>query len=154
MKFKKSFTLSTLLLSIFIFGQKKNEFDLSVFPKAKAGFEEKIIPIDGASNNIRIELFVSTTKAVDTCNKFTLLGNFEQKTLRDWRYNYYEFKTKGQVEGEYICPYDNNKVEKVIYAQSKIIDNYDNSPVIVYIPNGYSLEYKIWKTNDKLLSVQ
>ena len=45
------------------------------------------------------------------------------------------------------------KEEKELQEKPKI--NYNSKlPIVVYVPDGYSLEYRIWKANDKLILVK
>lgn len=45
---------------------------------------------------------------------------------------------------------DNKSVEKIVHAKS-IQTRYNSKlPIVVYVPKSYTLEYRIWKADEKL----
>lgn len=46
--------------------------------------------------------------------------------------------------------FDNKSVEKIVHAQSLQTSYNSKLPIVVYVPKGYTLEYRIWKADEKL----
>ena len=152
MKLRKVFSLLALLMVMVTFAQKNMKIDYSMYPKAKDGYEQKIITLKTLPNedNYSVEIFAGKKTLVDSCNHFFLAGVFEQKTVDGWGYDYFNFESNGNVGGTLMGCFDNKSVEKIVHAQS--IQTLYNSklPIVVYVPKGYTLEYRIWKADEKL----
>ncbi|MGV0947134.1 ecotin family protein [Empedobacter falsenii] len=152
MKLRKVFSVLALLMVMVTFAQKNMKIDYSMYPKAKDGYEQKIITLKTLPNedNYSVEIFAGKKTLVDSCNHFFLAGAFEQKTVDGWGYDYFNFESNGNVGGTLMGCFDNKSVEKIVHAQS--IQTLYNSklPIVVYVPKGYTLEYRIWKADEKL----
>ena len=152
MKLRKVFSVLALLMVMLTFAQKNMKIDYSMYPKAKDGDEQKIITLKTLPNedNYSVEIFAGKKTLVDSCNHFFLAGAFEQKTVDGWGYDYFNFESNGNVGGTLMGCFDNKSVEKIIHAQS-IQTRYNSKlPIVVYVPKGYTLEYRIWKADEKL----
>ena len=152
MKLTKIFSVLALLMVMVTFAQKNMKIDYSMYPKAKDGYEQKIITLKTLPNedNYSVEIFAGKKTLVDSCNHFFLAGVFEQKTVDGWGYDYFNFESNGNVGGTLMGCFDNKSVEKIIHAQS-IQTRYNSKlPIVVYVPKGYTLEYRIWKADEKL----
>ena len=152
MKLTKIFSVLALLMVMVTFAQKNMKIDYSMYPKAKDGYEQKIITLKTLPNedNYSVEIFAGKKTLVDSCNHFFLAGAFEQKTVDGWGYDYFNFESNGNVGGTLMGCFDNKSVEKIIHAQS-IQTRYNSKlPIVVYVPKGYTLEYRIWKADEKL----
>ena len=131
---------------------QKSKIDYSMYPKAKDGFEQKVITLKTLPNesNYEVELFVGKKMLVDTCNNFFLTGIFDEKTVDGWGYNYYQFETNNNVAGTLMGCQDQEKTEKTVHAQAIKARYNSKLPIVVYVPKGFSLEYRIWKAEKKL----
>lgn len=150
MKLRKVFSVLALLMVMVTFAQKNMKIDYSMYPKAKDGYEQKIITLKTLPNedNYSVEIFAGKKTLVDSCNHFFLAGAFEQKTVDG--YDYFNFESNGNVGGTLMGCFDNKSVEKIVHAQS-IQTRYNSKlPIVVYVPKGYTLEYRIWKADEKL----
>src|SRR5690606_34373101 len=99
--------LCCLLHYPFLAQQVITKQDLSIFPKPEAGYKKVVIevPHSDKDDQKRIEFSVGKWMEVDGCNSFHLQGLLETKDLQGWGYNYYVFKTNGQVTSTMIgCP--------------------------------------------------
>ena len=152
MKLRKVFSVLALLMVMVTFAQKNMKIDYSMYPKAKDGYEQKIITLKTLPNedNYSVEIFAGKKTLVDSCNHFFLAGAFEQKTVDGWGYDYFNFESNGNVGGTLMGCFDNKSVEKIVHAQS-IQTRYNSKlPIVVYVPKSYTLEYRIWKADEKL----
>ena len=151
----KLFSIVALILTTLSFAQK-SKIDYSMYPKAKTGYEQKVITLKTLPNedNYSVELFVGKKTAVDTCNNFFLAGNFEEKTVDGWGYNFYQFESNGNVAGTLMGCMNNKTVEKTVHAKSLQTRYNSTLPIVVYVPKGFTLEYRIWKADEKLTTVK
>lgn len=152
---------SALLLAVFgilttgAFAQEK-KVDISIFPEAKEGYKKVVlnVPKKGKEDNLQLEIFVGKYVEVDMCNNHFLIGEFKDKELKSWGYTYYEYKTKGDVGGTMMACPDNKKQTKFVNGKGEIIRYNSKVPVVVYVPNGMEVKYRVWKTKAKLNTVK
>lgn len=119
MKLRKVFSFLALLMFMVTFAQKNMKIDYSMYPKAKDGYEQKIITLKTLPNedNYSVEIFAGKKTLVDSCNHFFLAGSFEQKTVDGWGYDYFNFESDGNIAGTLMGCSDNKSVEK-LYTQN------------------------------------
>ena len=152
MKLRKVFSVLALLMFMVTFAQKNMKIDYSMYPKAKDGYEQKIITLKTLPNedNYSVEIFAGKKTLVDSCNHFFLAGSFEQKTVDGWGYDYFNFESDGNIAGTLMGCSDNKSVEKIVHAKSIQTRCNSKLPIVVYVPKSYTLENRIWKADEKL----
>jgi len=147
-----SFLVAFITLSIQAMAQQViTKQDLSIFPKPEAGYKKVIIevPHSDKDDQKKIEFSVGKWMEVDGCNYFNLHGTLETKDLQGWGYNYYVFKTNGQVTSTMIgCP-DAAKRNLFVTAQPEMVRYNGKLPIVVYVPEGYDVQFKIYKAEDE-----
>lgn len=128
--------------------------NLAAFPKSQIGFQRYVIhlPANGTDETYQVELIVGKTVTVD-CNQHRLSGNIAEKDLTGWGYNYYEFTTQGQMASTMMACPNSPKVEKFITGAKKLVRYNSRLPIVVFVPNGYELKYRLWKAMDIQTSV-
>ena len=125
--------------------------DLSIFPKPEAGYKKVVIevPHSDKDNQKKIEFSVGKWMEVDGCNYFNLHGTLETKDLQGWGYNYYVFKTNGQVTSTMIgCP-DAAKRNIFVTAQPEMVRYNGKLPIVIYVPEEYQVQFKIYQAQDE-----
>ncbi len=152
----KLFSVLALIIATFTFAQQANKIDYSMYPKAKEGYKQKVITLKSLPNeeDYSVEIFAGKKMNVDSCNHFSLIGNLDEKSVEGWGYSYYNFETKGESMSTAMGCLDNKSIEKNVHAESKQVRYNSRLPIVVYVPNGYTLEYKIWKADKKLTLVK
>lgn len=123
--------------------------NLTPFPKSQDGFQRYVIhlPANGTDETYQVELIAGKTAEVD-CNQHRLSGNIAEKDLAGWGYNYYEFTSQGQMASTRMACPDRPKAEKFITGATKLVRYNSRLPVVVFVPNGYELKYRLWKAQD------
>lgn len=125
---------------------EKTEHDLSMYPEPTEDLQRHIIILAKEENeaDYKIELYAGKTMEVD-CNKHTLAGEFEKKSVEGWGYPYFEFKTSGHVMSTRMaCPEDS--WHKAFVEAPSILKRYNSKlPLVVYTPKGYEVRYRVWK---------
>lgn len=147
--------MTIILSSVVSYGQKDAK-DASMFPEAKDNMQKVVInlPSKKDESNYKIELFVGRNAEVDNCNRHMLIGEFKDKDLKGWGYTFYEFKSKGELAGTLMACPDSKMVNQFVTGQTTTINYNSKIPVVVYIPKGMEVKYKIWSTKKKLISIK
>lgn len=124
--------------------------DPQIFPKPEKGYKMMVIdvPYSDRDQDKRIEFSVGKMMEVDGCNHFGLNGETTQLDLQGWGYTYYVFKTDGQVIGTQMgCP-DAAKRNLFVSAQPTAVRYNGKMPIIIYIPEEYDVQFKIFSATD------
>lgn len=148
-----SLLITLISLSINVMAQQTiTKQDLSIFPKPEAGYKKVVIevPHSDKDNQKKIEFSIGKWMEVDGCNFFNLQGTLETKELQGWGYNYYVFKTNGQVTSTMMgCP-DAKKRNLFVTAQPEMTHYNGKLPIVIYVPEKYEVQFKIYKAENEL----
>jgi len=124
--------------------------DLSIFPKPEAGYKKMVIevPYSSSDEQKRIEFKIGKWMDVDGCNSFGLQGTLEKKPLQGWGYDYYVFKTKGDViSTQMACPGLPNR-KLFVSAQPEMVRYNGRLPIVIYVPEEYQVQFNIFKAEE------
>jgi len=124
--------------------------DLSMYPNPPNGFKRICIELEPKDSEelCKIELIPGKKMKVD-CNQHRLAGELLQKSIQGWGYSYYYFETKGLIiSTQMACP-EEELQEKYIASESKIMRYNSTLPIILIIPAGYDIQYRIWNGQEK-----
>ncbi|WP_353135481.1 ecotin family protein [Pseudopedobacter sp.] len=150
---KLSFTLALVGLSLSIMAQSTIiKQDLSIYPKPEKGYKQLVIEVPHSKNDInkRIEFTVGKWMEVDGCNSHGLQGTLEKKDLQGWGYNYYIFKTKGDVfSTQMACPGTPNR-HMFVSGQREFVNYNGQLPIVIYVPEGYDVQFRIYKAEEDI----
>ena len=130
--------------------EDENLPDLSMFPLAPNGYKRVYIQLEpkGDEALYKIELIPGKKMKVD-CNQHRLAGELIQKSIQGWGYTYHIFETQGQIMStQMACP-EEDLVEKFIIAESKLLRYNSTLPLVLMMPVGYDIQYRIWNAQDK-----
>lgn len=146
-----------LISSGAIFAQKdsaKNiESEIKMFPDAKPGYKQVYIkvPTKKNENNLKVEIFVGKTQMVD-CNRHFMGGTIQTVNLEGWGYDYYVVESEGVIGStKMACP-DNKMTKEFVHMESKLLRYNSKLPIVIYVPEGLEVNYKIWKAGKKMKS--
>lgn len=150
--------LVTLILTLFIGLNSSNaqsvisKIDPKIFPEAQKGYKKMIIEVPYSENdaNKKIEFYVGKWMDVDGCNSFNLMGTYTQKDLQGWGYSYWDFTTKGEIRSTLMgCP-DAKGRHLFVSASPQIVDYNGRMPIVIYVPEGYDVQFKIFKAENEV----
>lgn len=125
--------------------KQERESILAPFPQAPEGMVRHVIYVDTKAdeNLYKIEVVPGKVMNVDN-NIHRLMGKMEEKTLEGWGYTYYEFTSNGQTASTLMAT-SGPKVNKFISAQTLMVRYNSKMPVVVYAPEGFDIQYRIWR---------
>jgi len=148
----KTFQIGISILTLFIVSnimaeENTKKDNISMFPKAKKGFERHIIKVPATDNdyNNRVELLIGKMMLVD-CNQHSLAGKLENITLKGWGYKYIEVSDiREGISTMMAC--NKEKTEKFITLRTtkdKLRRYNSRLPIVIYLPEGYQVRYRVW----------
>jgi len=104
-----------------------------------------------------LELIVGKTVQVDEKNRYFFAGKIENETIKGWGYTRYYVSKLGPMAGTLMAGDPNvPKVSKFItLAGEPYIIRYNSRvPIVVYVPEGVEVRYRIWTTDVGLKEMQ
>lgn len=122
----------------------------NIFPVPEKGYKKMVIEVPYSSNdqNKKIEFSIGKMMEVDGCNSFGLQGTLEKKDLQGWGYEYYVFKTKGDIiSTQMACP-DMPKRNLFVSNQGTTLNYNGRMPVVIYVPEEYDVQFKIYTADN------
>lgn len=128
--------------------------NLKAFPETIDGMDRYVIYLDKKKNEnlLKVEILPGKVMEVD-CNNHRLMGKIEEKDVAGWGYTYFSFDSNGQAVSTMMsCP-DPKKME-FVYGESKLINYNSKLPIVVYVPKGIELKYKIWSAGKEKAAVK
>lgn len=158
---KSLFTLvfAFLLISTtgMLFAQKNANLakEIEMFPAPKHGFKQVFIKVPSKKNenNYKVEILVGKTEMVD-CNRHFMGGTIEEKNLDGWGYTYYVAETNGNVGSTMMACPDGKLTKQFIHLQSMMVNYNSRLPIVIYVPEGLEVNYKVWSAGKKMKVAQ
>lgn len=128
--------------------------DLKPYPAPPAGFERWVfrVPAVDQADDRRVELVIGKSLAVD-CNRTWFRGNLVEKVAEGWGYPYFEVdQIVGPASTMMACPPGQERREAFVEVQGEgFLQRYNSRlPVVVYVPDGYEVRYRIWSTGPEI----
>lgn len=124
--------------------------NLKTYPETVESLERHVIYVGERKNEemFKVELIPGKTMLVD-CNQHRLSGEMKEETVQGWGYTYHTFKSDGQTASTMMmCP--DPKTEKFVSGGSEMVRYNSRLPIVVYLPKGFELKYKIWSAGRAL----
>lgn len=120
---------------------------LKPYPVAPEGLTRHVIDLPAQANEAdrRVELIAGKTLEVD-CNHHSLGGQWQEKTVEGWGYNYYELGQVGPARSTLMaCPDDSRRQAFVPVGGEPLLVRYNSKlPLVIYAPADVEVRYRIW----------
>lgn len=122
--------------------------NLKAYPEKIGDLQRYVIYVAPEENEslFEVELIAGKTMDVD-CNNHRLMGQFQEEIVDGWGYSYFVFETDGNVASTMMMCFG-EKTEKFIEGQSLTTRYNSRLPLVVYLPDGYELKYRIWTAGE------
>lgn len=122
---------------------------LKAFPPAEEGMVRYVLQLPAHDDETlyRLELIVGQRLLLDAENLYRLGGQLEREIIEGWGYSRYLVKTLGPVMGTLMAVDPAKaKVERfvTIGAEPYLIPYNSRLPVVVYVPAGAEVHYRLW----------
>jgi ecotin len=127
------------------------EDNLAAFPPAEPGMVRYVLQLPERTDEslFQLELIVGRTVETDAVNRYFLLGQIETKNIDGWGYTRYVVDKAGPMAGTLMAvDPDAEKVSRFISLGGPpyLIGYNSRLPVVVYVPEGAEVRYRIWST--------
>jgi ecotin len=120
---------------------------LKPYPAAATGQQRHVIelPAQADEDDYRVELIAGKTLEVD-CNRHSLGGQWQRKSVPGWGYDYYELERVGPPRSTLMaCPDGSRQQAFVAVGGEPLLVGYNSRlPLVVYTPADVQVRYRIW----------
>jgi ecotin len=141
------------LLSLCAFAAGHSE--LKAFPPPQEGMARFVIELPhkerGEEDAFGVELIVGREMLTDGVNLIRLGNTIEPRPLPGWGYTYYEVTGPSTTMSTMMAPPPGApQVKRFVSATPLRIAYNSRLPVVVYVPQGYEVRYRIWEAPEIL----
>ena len=123
--------------------------NMKAFPPAGAGMVRHVLhlPPQADEAGFKVELIVGRTVEIDAGNRYFFGGRIEEETIKGWGFPRFVVSKLGPMAGTLMAVDPNApKVARFITlgGEPYIIRYNSRLPVVVYVPEGVEVRYRIW----------
>lgn len=120
---------------------------LKPYPAAADGYSRHVIELPAQANEAehKVEIIAGKTLEVD-CNQQRLGGQWQEKTVEGWGYNYYELGQVGPGMSTLMaCPDSSRKQAFVrVGGEPQLVRYNSKLPLVIYAPKDVEVRYRVW----------
>ena len=152
--------LSVLLVWILVTATSGNAADnMKAFPPAESGAVRYVLnlPKQDDEKLYKVEIIVGKTVQVDEANAYFFGGEIESKNIDGWGFTRYVVSKLGPMAGTLVAVNPNApKVDRFVTlgGEPYIIRYNSRLPVVVYVPDGVEVRYRVWTAAPKSEEMQ
>jgi ecotin len=140
---------SVALLTIAFVSPAYAADDLKAFPPAEEGMTRHVIRVPQQKDEaaFKVELIIGKTVRTDAQNHYFFGGALETVNIPGWGYDRYVLRKLGPMAGTLMATDPGApQVERFIRLGGETILRYNSRlPVVVYVPEGIEVRYRIWR---------
>ena len=132
--------------------------NMKAFPPAVEGMVRHVLqlPQQADESGFKVELIVGKTVEIDAGNRYFFGGRIEEETIKGWGFPRYVVSKLGPMAGTLMAVDPNApKVTRFITlgGAPHIIRYNSRLPVVVYVPEGVEVRYRIWTAGAEVKAV-
>jgi ecotin len=148
MKIGYAITASVLLAATsFVFAAD----NMKAFPPAEKGMVRYVLQVPKQADEFafKVELIVGKTVQLEEGNRYFFSGQITAENIEGWGFTRYVVSALGPMAGTLMAvDPDAPKVPRFItLAGEPYLIRYNSQlPVVVYVPEGVEVRYRIWST--------
>lgn len=131
--------------------------DVAPYPEASAEQNRYAIYLAPKENedDYKVELVFGKQLEVDSCNRYMIGGNVEEKDLQGWGYTYYVVSQVGQPASTMMACPNEQKHKAFVPMTTQTFTRYNSKlPIVIYAPKDVEVKYRIWSTQAEATPVQ
>jgi len=149
----------TILMGLFGVASIYGADNLKAFPPAESGMVRYVLQLPAQEDEslLKVELLVGQIVQTDVKNRYFLGGKIEQQTIKGFGYTSYKVSKIGPMAGTLIAVNpDEPKVDRFITlgGEPYLIRYNSKLPVVVYVPDGAEVRYRIWRTGAEMKTME
>lgn len=149
---------TAILLFLFALPAGLAADSLKAFPPPGAGIVRYVLqlPQQADESAFKVELMVGKTVETNVGNRY-FFGRIEEETVKGWGFTRYKVDRLGPMAGTLMAVDPNApKVARfVTLGGAPYLIRYNSRlPVVVYVPDGVELRYRIWTAGAELKAAE
>jgi ecotin len=149
---------SAFLLLLFAVPAGLAAENMKAFPAAGEGMVRHVLqlPRQADESGFKVELIVGKTVETDAGNRYFFGGRIEEETITGWGFTRYTVSKLGPMAGTLMAVDPNApKVARfVTLGGAPFIIRYNSRlPVVVYVPEGVEVRYRIWTAGAEVKAI-
>ena len=150
---------TTVLLFLFAMPAGQAADNLKAFPPAEKGMVRYVLQLQRQADEsaFKVELIVGKTVQVDEQNRYFFGGKIEEETVKGWGFTRYKVSRLGPMAGTLMAVDPNApKVARFITigGDPYIIRYNSRVPIVVYVPEGVEVRYRIWTAGTEVKAIE
>lgn len=126
---------------------------LKAFPLPEKGIVRHVIALPYIkcckASDFKVEIVAGKTMETDGTNLYALGSNLEAKPLKGWGYTFYTVNAGPTMSTMMAPPPGAPKVEAFVTGQPLLLDYNHRLPIVVYAPESYEVQYRIFKAQSE-----
>jgi ecotin len=151
--------VTTVLLVLFAVTAGQAADNMKAFPTAEEGMVRYVLqlPRQADESAFKVELIVGKTVEVDEQNRYFFGGKIDAETIKGWGFTRYKVRKLGPMAGTRMAVDPNApKVARFITlgGDPYIIRYNSRLPIVVYVPEGVEVRYRIWTAGAKVRALE
>ena len=125
---------------------------LKAYPESLEGYDRYVLflpEIKNSTKERKVEITPGVTTEVD-CNNHRLMGEFVEKNIDGWGYNYLVFESDGGIRSTRMACPDNTRRTGLVTGATHLMNYNSRLPVVVFIPkkDNFSIQYQVWEAGE------
>ncbi len=133
--------------------------NLKAFPPPEPGMARFVLqlPEQADESAFKVELMIGKTVEVDEHNRYFFGGAIEEQTIEGWGFTAYRVGTLGPMAGTLMAidPAAPKVSRFVMLGGDPFLIRYNSRlPVVVYVPDGVEVRYRIWSAGAEARSIE
>lgn len=146
-----AFSFTSLILADQPEGEKVSHPELKPYPQKLEELERRVIVLPKLEDETlyKVELIPGKTVRVDGINSYFIGLSLKAEVLKGWGYSYYTVEGNGAVGSTRMGGRPNLR-DEFVKGKSMIIRYNSKLPVVIYVPKGTEIKYRIWKAGKEL----
>ena len=150
---------TTVLLFLFAVPAGQAADNMKAFPPAEEGMVRYVLqlPRQADESAFKVELIVGKMVQVDEQNRYFFGGKIEAETIKGWGFTRYKVSKLGPMAGTRMAVDPNApKVARFITigGEPYIIRYNSRLPIVVYVPGGVEVRYRIWAAGTEVKAME
>jgi ecotin len=150
---------TTVLLFLFAVPAGPAADNLKAFPPAEEGMVRYVLqlPRQADESAFKVELIVGKMVQIDEQNRYFFGGKIETETVKGWGFTRYKVSKLGPMAGTRMAVDPNApKVARFITigGDPYIIRYNSRLPIVVYVPEGVEVRYRIWTAGPEVKAME
>lgn len=150
-----TYWVATILFALLAMPAAQATDYMEAFPPAEAGMVRYVmeVPKQEDESAFKVELTVGKTVQTDARNRYFLGGEIVEETIEGWGFPRFVVRELGPMAGTLMAvDPDAPKVSRfIILGGEPFLIRYNSRlPVVVYVPEGVEVRYRIWTAGPEL----